>query len=143
MFLFRLFGRRRRTKNTFGPKTVSHQDPATENSHPETKPVEVNTAKFMIRELFAQHMAKYEGQTVTIFVSGGGPSGKGFTGILLNVNSAYIRLLAYPGPVPYCTLSLFDKKNAFPGYTLSPVHTLGCVVNIPTYRIASFVHNTI
>ncbi|ACL77190.1 hypothetical protein [Ruminiclostridium cellulolyticum] len=49
-------------------------------------------------------LAKYIGQTVTIFTSSGGDSGSGFTGVLMTVNSVFVRLLTRIGPPPGCSL---------------------------------------
>lgn len=49
-------------------------------------------------------LAKYIGQTVTIFTSSGGQSGSGFTGVLMTVNNAFVRLLTRIGPPPGCSL---------------------------------------
>ncbi len=49
-------------------------------------------------------LAKYIGQTVTIFTSSGGESGSGFTGVLMTVNSVFVRLLTRIGPPPGCSL---------------------------------------
>ncbi|EPR08023.1 hypothetical protein [Ruminiclostridium papyrosolvens] len=49
-------------------------------------------------------LAKYIGQTVTIFTSSGGESGSGFTGVLMTVNCAFVRLLTRIGPAPGCAL---------------------------------------
>ncbi|HEX2926013.1 MAG TPA: hypothetical protein VHP38_07110 [Ruminiclostridium sp.] len=49
-------------------------------------------------------LAKYIGQTVTIFTSSGGESGSGFTGVLMTVNNVFVRLLSRIGPPPGCSL---------------------------------------
>ena len=49
-------------------------------------------------------MAKYIGQTVTIFTKSGGQSGCGFTGVILGVNDSFVRLITSIGPAPGCAL---------------------------------------
>ena len=53
---------------------------------------------------FAALLARYIGETVTIFTSSGGQSGSGFTGVILSVNNAFVRLLTRIGPPPGCSL---------------------------------------
>ncbi len=60
-------------------------------------------------------LASYIGQTVTIFTSSGGQSGSGFTGVLLAVNSVFVRLITRIGPPPGCSLG--NACTGFnPGY---------------------------
>lgn len=49
-------------------------------------------------------LAKYIGETVTIFTASGGQSGSGFTGVVLSVNNCFVRLLTRIGPPPGCAL---------------------------------------
>jgi len=53
---------------------------------------------------FAEHLAKYIGETVTIFTTSGGQSGAGFTGVILSVNPVFVRLITRIGPPPGCSL---------------------------------------
>ncbi|MFZ5987466.1 MAG: hypothetical protein ACOYWZ_10140 [Bacillota bacterium] len=108
---------------------------------------------------FGLHISKYIGQTVTIFVTGGGMSGAGFTGILLNSNDIYVKLITRIGPAPACspgsTCTHFGYQNhaIIPNIccsiynTFSPhfgmIRTLGSVAYIPSDKIASFVHNSV
>ncbi len=50
------------------------------------------------------HMASLIGQTVTIFTTSGGESGRGFTGVLAMVNPCFVRLITQIGPAPGCAL---------------------------------------
>ncbi len=60
-------------------------------------------------------LASHIGQTVTIFTSSGGQSGSGFTGVLLAVNSVFVRLITRIGPPPGCSLG--NACTGFnPGY---------------------------
>jgi hypothetical protein len=49
-------------------------------------------------------LARHIGQTVTIFTTSGGQSGRGFTGILANVNNQFVRLITQIGSAPGCAL---------------------------------------
>lgn len=66
-------------------------------------------------------LAKYIGQTVTIFTSSGGESGSGFTGVLMTVNCVYVRLLTRIGPPPGCSLgnscSNFSVGDGYGGFS--------------------------
>lgn len=93
-------------------------------------------------------LARYVGQTVTIFTTSGGLSGCGFTGVLMSINDCYVRLLTNVGAAPSCPVGsdcgypvggAYSNKNiGCGGYNL-----LGSVTVIPVDRIASFVHNAI
>ncbi|MCX7708480.1 MAG: hypothetical protein N2484_01375 [Clostridia bacterium] len=98
-------------------------------------------------------MSAYIGETVTIFVRGGGASGMGFTGILLHVNDEYVHLITRIGPPPACSLGNGCFRPHYPG--ISPmlyysryfswlhngVKAIGSAAYIPVNKIASFVHN--
>jgi hypothetical protein len=62
----------------------------------------------LIREL-----RRFIGQTVTIFTTSGGESGRGFTGVLIGISSdPVVRLLANIGPAPGCALgSCCDRRR--------------------------------
>ena len=51
------------------------------------------------------HMCNFIGDTVTIFTTSGGPSGCGFTGILMAVNCEYVRVSTNIGRGPANPLS--------------------------------------
>lgn len=53
---------------------------------------------------FIPNLANYIGQTVTVFTTSGGESGRGFTGVLAMVNPSFIRLITQIGPAPGCAL---------------------------------------
>lgn len=102
---------------------------------------------------FVGHMARYIGETVTIFTTSGGLSGQGFTGVLLAVNPNFVRLLSETGAAPSCPLgsecvdyyqinSGNDQCcNGHKGNRRS--FSTGAVCDIPVDRIASFVHNAV
>jgi len=62
---------------------------------------------------YAQLLANYIGQTVTIFTASGGQSGSGFTGVVVSVNEAFVRIVTRIGPPPGCSLG-----NACTGFTV-------------------------
>ncbi|HEY9061729.1 MAG TPA: hypothetical protein VIO64_14645 [Pseudobacteroides sp.] len=84
--------------------------------------VEINTAGRIPKNSFAAHMDKYIGETITVFVKGGGTSGFGFTGVLMFVNCSYIKLITRP---------LHNCEYM----------TLGCIACMPIDKIAAIVHN--
>lgn len=104
---------------------------------------------------FVHHLAKFIGETVTIFTTSGGQSGAGFTGVLLAVNHCFVRLITCIGPAPGCALG--NACSDFPRGPLGgrggncgkncdghrDINTLGSVTDIPVDRIASFVHNAV
>lgn len=103
---------------------------------------------------FLAELASNIGQTVTIFTTSGGDSGRGFTGVLTLVNPSFVRLVTQIGPGPGCALgSCCDKMmpitsaegaqvgeqgraNCFP-------NSLGSIIDIPVDRIAAFIHNAV
>jgi hypothetical protein len=52
----------------------------------------------------AGDLARHIGQTVTIFTTSGGESGRGFTGVLATVNRCFVRLIVSIGSAPGCAL---------------------------------------
>ena len=103
-------------------------------------------------------MAKYIGQTVTIFTTSGGMSGCGFTGVLIGVNECFAKLITQIGPAPGCALGnacngtpyasgmgcMGDNDYMNNGHMHgSPIGTVGSVTDIPVCSIASFVHSAI
>ncbi|MBU5269325.1 hypothetical protein [Clostridium cochlearium] len=100
---------------------------------------------------FIDHMEEYIGKVVTIFTTSGGDSGAGFTGVLLEVNEDYIRILTRMGPAPSCALGNCCsgiQDNVEPGQTVPGGPScggtsIGSIADIPIDRIASFAHNTI
>lgn len=104
-------------------------------------------------------LARYLGETVTVYTTSGGDSGAGFTGVLIAVNWDFIRLLSDIGPAPACALGSccskkkcchdFDDNDDFDDDSNQNnrincgLRTTGAVVDIPINRIAAFVHNAI
>jgi len=122
---------------------------------------------------FVSHLANYVGETVTIFTTSGGPSGFGFTGVLILVNNFFVRIITQIGPAPGCALGnccfgvpqgvggvhggtggdVFDGDECCGGVGKGgvgatgrfncKVNTVGSVTDIPIDRIAAFVHNAV
>lgn len=59
---------------------------------------------------FLNNLSNYIGQTVTIFTTSGGESGRGFTGVLAMVNPSFVRLITQIGPAPGCALGNCCEK---------------------------------
>lgn len=98
---------------------------------------------------FESHLCRFVGETVTIFTTSGGPSGCGFTGILLSVNCDFVRISTKQGRPPANPLSesICDFDNGCGGsFTSSDTNrdfTVGSVCDIPVDRIVSFCHNAV
>lgn len=106
---------------------------------------------------FLEYMSEFIGDTVTIFTTSGGASGFGFTGVILSVNSDYVRLMIEPGLAPVSPLAdnvLAELESSgrtssttgrignigriHEGSSINPV---GSVVDIPVDRITAFTHH--
>lgn len=87
------------------------------------------------------------GETVTIFTTSGGVSGRGFTGVVLHVDECFVRLVTRIGPPPGCALGnacCSDFNRRFFGFGFNGfVGNVGSVVDIPIDKIAAFVHNAV
>lgn len=143
--------RRRRSFSTEENPKISSPPPTTENISVPIK--KTNCDGLSIENAFAVHMSNYIGQTVTVFVSGGGFLGAGFTGVLINSSNTYIKLLTKIGPAPACSLgnscgylhnysfisSSYNNKTY--NFARFPLNVLGSVTYIPSNKIVSFVHN--
>lgn len=116
---------------------------------------------------FLRELLRFVGETVTIYTTSGGESGMGFTGVLLDVNRDFVRLLTDIGPAPACALGSccdvrsrrdddydddddFDFEMDFEedegnnrGRINCGFRNTGAVVDIPVNRIAAFVHNAL
>jgi len=53
-------------------------------------------------EFLVESMARYIGQTVTIFTTSGGLSGNGFTGVLAGICGGCVKLITDIGAPPAC-----------------------------------------
>jgi len=103
--------------------------------------------------MFKHHLCEYIGETVTIFTTSGGMSGCGFTGVLLDVNPCFVRLLTRMGTPPSNPLA--ENICDFDGLTpaskgcngampeMNQKFRPGSVCDIPIDKIASFCHNAI
>jgi hypothetical protein len=103
---------------------------------------------------FLEELARNIGQTVTIFTTSGGESGRGFTGVLSIVDYSFVRLVTQIGPGPGCALgSCCDDDLPRTGVEGAQIggqgrancrpNNVGSIVDIPTDRIAAFVHNAV
>lgn len=94
-----------------------------------------------------EELLRLIGQTVTVFTTGGGASGYGFTGVLLRVNPSYITLVNRLGATPANPISDImypDKRSTRDGkYADANVYTVGSVCDIPIDKIAAFSHNAV
>lgn len=115
-----------------------------------------NRERDLIREL-----SRYYGETVTIFTTSGGESGRGFTGVLIGVSSdPFVKLLSQFGPGPGCALGSFCDRNCCGNsseydndndddemeqnkFKCRRIKSTGTIVDIPIDKIAAFVHNTL
>lgn len=102
---------------------------------------------------FLNELASNIGQTVTIFTTSGGQSGRGFTGVLTTVNPSFVRLVTNIGPAPGCALGNCCDPYPRNGGNVQGTAAqgrfdcgrgdLGSIVDIPVDRIAAFVHNAV
>ena len=90
-------------------------------------------------------LSRYIGQTVTIFTTSGGCSGSGFTGVLVNVNECYVKLITNIGAAPSCAIGSSCTGYGYNNYNQCYCgnNWLGSVTEIPICKIASFTHNAI
>ncbi len=92
-------------------------------------------------------LARHIGETVTIYTTSGGPSGGGFTGVLMSVNNCHARLVIRRGPVPCCAIGdgCRDRRDCDDRYDERECRDqcFGAVADIPLDRIACFVHNAV
>ncbi|NLP34866.1 MAG: hypothetical protein GX359_06675 [Clostridiales bacterium] len=105
--------------------------------------------------MLTRHLCDFVGETVTIFTTSGGPSGCGFTGVLLDVNPCFVRLLTKMGTPPTNPLAENICGDFDGGYGpgskgcgggISDKHQRfrpGSVCDIPVNKIASFCHNAV
>jgi hypothetical protein len=85
------------------------------------------------------------GETVTIFTTSGGESGSGFTGVIINVNDDFVRLVTRIGPPPGCALgnACCDRFNRRFRNEFREIRSVGSVIVIPLDRIAAVVFNSV
>lgn len=97
------------------------------------------------------NIGDYIGETVTIFTTSGGCSGKGFTGVVIFADHCFVRLVTRIGPPPGCALGNaccpgFNRRWSGYGGGYGDgygYNTVGSVVDIPVDTIAAFVHNAV
>lgn len=114
-----------------------------------------------------EDLARYVGQTVTIFTTSGGISGGGFTGVLIACDPRVVRLICDMGAPPACPIGSActcgftpmgfrngfygnDCGGGYGGYGgfegfggCGGFNPLGSVTVIPVHAIAAFTHNAI
>ena len=110
-----------------------------------------------------RHINEFVGETVTIFTTSGGASGCGFTGVILSLNSCFVRLVTDLGVGPSNPLAEnicgdMDNGNGprsgsgnsgnsgrgnCNGNRNPSNRAVGSVVDIPIDRIAAFCHNAV
>lgn len=115
-------------------------------------------------------LCRYRHETVTIFTESGGRSGSGFTGVLMDVNCDFVRLMTRAGAAPespftgledtafgngngnggyngVCTDDTRYEVGRCPGGHRKPDRdngrVLGSVCDIPIRQIVAFCHNAI
>lgn len=107
----------------------------------------------------ARHICEFIGKPVTIFTTSGGMSGCGFTGVVLSVNSCFVRLITEQGTPPSIPLSeglcgALNSKSIslgvgggasgpYNGQMRTDPYRLGSVCDIPIENIAAFCHNAV
>lgn len=102
-------------------------------------------------DTIVESLARFVGETVTIFTTSGGLSGSGFTGILAAVDCDFVKLITHIAAPPACPLGSSCTGpiggygvGGYGGRGCGPIaNPLGSVTVIPVDRIASFTHNAI
>jgi hypothetical protein len=56
-------------------------------------------------QTFIRHISRFIGETVLVFTTSGGASGSGFSGVLMEVNGDFIRLVTQQSQPPTCPIS--------------------------------------
>lgn len=102
-----------------------------------------------VNAAFLRHMSQYIGTTVTVYLAGGGDSGSGMTGVLVECGDGYVRLLTKPASAPEKPRGMC---GACPFYGMCRARgaergqrTAGAaaMVDIPAARIVMFVHSAV
>ncbi len=108
----------------------------------------------------ARHICEFIGETVTIFTTSGGVSGCGYTGVVLSVNSCFVRLITEQGSPPSSPIAeniCGDCEGKIRNIGLEGVgagmsghghrrdthRRFGSICDIPIENIAAFCHNTV
>ena len=117
-------------------------------------------------EFLIESMARYLGQTVTIFTTSGGLSGNGFTGVLAGICGGCVKLITDIGAPPSCPIGsaccggfpvfggeeevrrefgMCERRQNCGGrrHGRGRWNWLGSVTEIPIDKIVSFTHNAI
>jgi hypothetical protein len=106
---------------------------------------------------FVKHLQRFIGETVLVFATCGGASGNGFSGVLMEVNCDFIRLVNRQSSPPTCPISNICNGeedycrdgNGVMGESAQYEHmrkqgrNVGSICDIPIDRIAAFCHNAV
>jgi len=109
---------------------------------------------------FVRHIQKFIGESVLVFTTSGGASGSGFSGVLMDVNADFIRLVNQQSTPPTCPISNVCNEDDDDDYcngrdgngTMNESnqyrmrmssHNVGSICDIPIDRIVAFCHNAI
>lgn len=97
---------------------------------------------------FLRHMSGYIGATVTIYTAGGGESGCGMTGVLIQCGDSFVRLLTQPASAPerpqgLCRTCPFYAVCSARKTQKPQCISVGAMVDIPVARITTFVHSAV
>lgn len=96
----------------------------------------------MQEESFVEHLSQFIGETVTVYTASGGQSGLGFTGCLLRVNEAFVRLITRLESTPACSPRSSCERCRRESCSYQN-RNLGSVCDIPIHSIVCFVHNAV
>ena len=98
---------------------------------------------------FLRHMSQYIGATVTIYTAGGGKSGCGMTGVLIECGGSYVRLLIKPASAPeraqrFCRACPFYPVCRARMAARKPQGgSAGVMADISVAHITTFVHSAV
>ena len=116
---------------------------------------------------FIRHLCDFIGETVIIFTTSGGPSGCGFTGLILSINCKFIRIVTQQGTPPVSPLAenvcgemangpmqrgcngignignINNINNIGGGPNHDNKFRVGSICDIPIDRIVAFCHNAV
>ncbi len=84
---------------------------------------------------------KHLGETVTVYTTSGGSSGSGYTGVLIQINCFFIKIIKHTGPRP-CNSPKYGSKRCYMCKRFGVKYTVTTSI-IPIDKIAAFVFNAI
>lgn len=75
---------------------------------------------------------RHVGQSITVFTTSGGITGRGFTGVLIEANCDYIKLLCempMPPSNPFlCNRKYYNYGNPFGSVAIIPIRNIASIV---------------